>query len=83
VDEVLARRPEVIFVCWCGARTPPTAPRVADRPGWEPSLAVQSGRVHVMPEAYFARPGPRLADGLELLAALVHPECAGEASGHA
>jgi hypothetical protein len=26
-----------------------------------------------MPEAYFARPGPRLADGLELLTALLHP----------
>lgn len=74
VEEVLARRPDVILACWCGARTPPTAERVAARPGWESALAVQSGRVHVLPEAYFARPGPRLADGLELLAALLHPE---------
>jgi iron complex transport system substrate-binding protein len=83
VEEVLARRPEVIVACWCGARTPPTAQRVAGRPGWEPSLAVQSGRVHVVPEAYFARPGPRLADGLELLAALLHPAKAGEGAAHA
>jgi iron complex transport system substrate-binding protein len=74
VEEVLARRPEVILACWCGARTPPTAERVAGRPGWESAPAVQSGRVHVVPEAYFARPGPRLADGLELLASLLHPE---------
>lgn len=73
VEEVLARRPDVILACWCGARTPPTAERVAARPGWEQATAVQSGRVHVLPEAYFARPGPRLADGLELLAALLHP----------
>lgn len=76
VEEVLAQRPDVILACWCGARTPPTAERVAARPGWEAAAAVQSGRVHVLPEAYFARPGPRLADGLELLAALLHPECA-------
>jgi iron complex transport system substrate-binding protein len=73
VDEVLARRPDVILACWCGARTPPTAERVAARPGWESATAVLTGRVHVLPEAYFARPGPRLADGLELLATLLQP----------
>jgi len=56
---------------------------VAGRPGWEPSPAVQSGHVHVVPEAYFARPGPRLADGLELLAALLHPARSGEGPAHA
>lgn len=80
LDEVLARRPDVILACWCGARTPPTAERVAARPGWERATAVRSGRVHVLPEAYFARPGPRLADGLELLAALLHPESEGTAA---
>jgi iron complex transport system substrate-binding protein len=81
LEEVLVRRPDVILACWCGARTPPTAERVAARPGWESATAVQSGRVHVLPEAYFARPGPRLADGLELLAAVLHPERAAGAEG--
>jgi len=27
--------------------------------------------------AYFSRPGPRVVDGVELLAAMLHPECAG------
>lgn len=74
VEEVLALQPDVILACWCGARTPPTAARIAGRPGWSAAPAVQSGRVHVVPEAYFARPGPRLADGLALLAALLQPE---------
>lgn len=73
-EEVLALQPDVILACWCGARTPPTAARVAGRPGWESAPAVQAGRVHVVPEAYFARPGPRLAEGLALLAALLQPE---------
>jgi iron complex transport system substrate-binding protein len=31
--------------------------------------------------AYFSRPGPRLVDGLELLAHLLHPERFGEPQG--
>lgn len=72
--EVLARRPDVIVACWCGARTPPKASRVAGRPGWEDSEAVKAGRVYVVPEALFARPGPRLAEGLELLARSLTPD---------
>lgn len=81
LEEVLARRPDVLVACWCGARTPPTAARVAARPGWEGAAAVRAGRVHVVPEALFARPGPRLAEGLELLASLLHPEGGDRASG--
>jgi iron complex transport system substrate-binding protein len=37
--------------------------------------AVRAGRVHVCDgSAYFSRPGPRLADSLELLAEAIHPE---------
>lgn len=68
LTDVLGRRPDVIIACWCGARTPPTASRVAGRPGWEDAEAVKAGRVYVVPEALFARPGPRLAEGLEMLA---------------
>jgi iron complex transport system substrate-binding protein len=79
-DEVLARRPEVVVACWCGARTAPKAARIAGRPGWEDAPAVRAGRVHVVPESLFTRPGPRLADGLALLASLLHPERALEAA---
>lgn len=71
--EVLARKPDVIVACWCGARTLPKPSRIASRPGWEESEAVQAGRVYVVPEALFARPGPRLAEGLELLARHLFP----------
>jgi iron complex transport system substrate-binding protein len=81
--DVLARQPDVIVACWCGARTPPTAERVAARPGWEPARAAREGRVYVVPEGLFARPGPRLADGLELLAALLHPDGVSKGAGHA
>jgi iron complex transport system substrate-binding protein len=34
-------------------------------------------------EAYFSRSGPRLVDGLEVLAAITHPEVFGEPPAHA
>ena len=47
---------------------------VAARPGWAQITAVQSGAVYAVQEELFASPSPRLADGLETLAYLVHPD---------
>jgi iron complex transport system substrate-binding protein len=35
---------------------------------------VKAGQVHCFPEELFGRPGPRLVEGLERLARIVHPE---------
>jgi ABC-type Fe3+-hydroxamate transport system substrate-binding protein len=49
--------------------------RVTSLPGWGSLQAVCDDRVFpVDAAAYFSRPGPRLVDGVELLAALLHPE---------
>ena len=39
--------------------------------------------VSVDAAAYFSRPGPRIVDGLELLASIIHPELVPEAPGAA
>ena len=39
--------------------------------------------VAVDASAYFSRPGPRIVDGLELLASILHPELVLEAPGEA
>jgi iron complex transport system substrate-binding protein len=42
-------------------------------------LAVGAGKIiAVDAAAYFSRPGPRIVDGLELLAWLIHPSLADE-----
>jgi iron complex transport system substrate-binding protein len=74
VEEAVARQPEVVVACWCGARKLPTEHRILSRPGWEATPAVRNSRVVVFAEDLFGRPGPRLADGLEKLAGLLHPE---------
>jgi iron complex transport system substrate-binding protein len=75
-DDVRAAAPDVIVACWCGARTPPHPAKIAARAGWEDLPAMRAGRVYTVPERFFARPGPRLADGAELLLGLLHPELA-------
>ena len=48
-------------------------------PGWDEFAAVREGTVDLVDaSAYFSRPGPRVVDGVELLAELFDPEgCAG------
>jgi iron complex transport system substrate-binding protein len=47
---------------------------VAARPGWENLSAVKNGQVLPFDDNLVSRPGPRLVDGLEQLAKLLHPE---------
>jgi iron complex transport system substrate-binding protein len=43
--------------------------------GWVEQEAVRRGEVYVTDgNAYFSRPGPRLVDGVEILARMLHPE---------
>lgn len=70
-DEVIARDPDTIFICWCGAKRPPEIEQIRARPGWGRVRAIVDARVYAMPEELFARPGPRLVDGLERLAAVL------------
>lgn len=71
-DQVMAADPEIIVVAPCGydlERAQELALRLPD-----------AGRARVYAvdaNAYFARPGPRVAEGVELLAALFHPGVAG------
>ncbi|MEZ0396857.1 MAG: cobalamin-binding protein [Anaerolineales bacterium] len=50
-----------------------SAETVAARPGWEALSAVQNGAIYPFDDNLVSRPGPRLVDGLEALARLLHP----------
>ncbi|MCE9645427.1 MAG: cobalamin-binding protein [Chloroflexi bacterium] len=50
-----------------------TVDSVAVRPGWETIEAVKSSQVFPIDDNLISRPGPRLVDGLEQLAKLLHP----------
>ncbi len=54
---------------------------VSSRPGYDRLTAVKDGRVYVVDDNIFVRSGPRIVDGLEALAMIVHPEVFGEYEG--
>lgn len=69
--------PDSLLLMPCGfdaARTAAEWERV-DKPAWLPDLrAVREGQVFALDgSAYFSRPGPRVIDGVELLASLIDP----------
>ncbi len=51
-----------------------TADSVKQRAGWGGLAAVQNGQIYPFDDNLVSRPGPRLVDGLEALAKLLHPE---------
>jgi iron complex transport system substrate-binding protein len=77
-QDVLNWAPEVLIVAPCGFNLEQTirhAARLHEFPGWSTIPAVRNGRVYAVDaNAYFARPGPRVVDGCELLAHLIHPD---------
>ena len=73
-DEILSRDPEVILACWCGTlEKRMEVSKITSRHGWNRCSAVRNGRVHLLPERQFGRPGPTLLDGLKSLPGFLHP----------
>ena len=77
-DDVVKYAPEVLIITPCGfnlAKVVEFAPQLYDYPGWVNLPAVREGRVYAVDaNSYFARPGPRVVEGTELLAHLIHPD---------
>lgn len=73
-----AADPDVLVVMPCGfsiERARAEADRLAEKPFWRELKAVRQGRVYIVDGGtYFNRPGPRLADSLEIMAEILHPE---------
>jgi len=51
-----------------------TAESVAARTGWDALAAVKNNQIFAFDDNLVSRPGPRLVDGLEALAKILHPE---------
>jgi len=80
-EEIRDHAPEVIVLIPCGyykediLRQLPSANLPA---GWENLPAVRNGEVWATDAtSYFSRPGPRVVEGVEILARILHPEVFG------
>jgi iron complex transport system substrate-binding protein len=66
--------PEVILLNVCGAGERSRPELIPKREGWEGLAAVKTGSVFAIDDSVLNRPGPRLAEGAERIARLLHPE---------
>ena len=77
-EQIVDYAPEVLILSPCGlnlAEVLRQAHLLTTYPGWDQLPAVERGSVYAVDaNSYFARPGPRVVAGVELLAHLLHPD---------
>ncbi len=79
--DVVAYASEVVVLMPCSLELDRVAAEfevLRELPGWQRLPAVQSGQVFAGHTHLFSRSGPRLLDGVEALARMLHPECFSE-----
>ncbi len=77
-EELEEKNPDVLIIMPCGynlSRAREEFLRVRNAYPWDSLSACQNHSVYVVDaNSYFSRSGPRLVDGLEMLAEMLHPE---------
>jgi len=77
-EEIIASRPDVIVVMPCGYNLDRTSTELGDMKipeSWSDLPAVRDHLIFAVDaNSYFSRPGPRLAEGVEILARIFHPD---------
>ena len=77
-QQVLEQRPDVVLVMPCGfdlRRGLQEIDLLKSREDWDKLPAAKNGELYVVDaSSYFSRSGPRLVNGLEMLAEIFHPE---------
>lgn len=71
-EEVVRANPQIIILS--DALYGTTVDSVLTRPGWEAIDAVKTRQVFGIDDNLVSRPGPRIVDGLQATARLIHPE---------
>ncbi len=77
-NRVVDYQPEIIVLSPCGFDLKGVKAEshvLASYSGWDKIPAYKNSKIYVVnASAYFSRPGPRVVDGLEILAHIIHPE---------
>jgi iron complex transport system substrate-binding protein len=74
LEELIRADPDLIILGDALVPVNPQTPAaVALRPGWNGLRAVRRGTIYSIETDVVSRPGPRVVEGLELLARLFHP----------
>ena len=74
IEELVNSDPEVILVDSMHGTAVIAPDALDDLPGWQDTTAVTEGRVYTIEGDLVNRTGPRIVQGLEEMARLIHPE---------
>lgn len=80
-EEVAAADPDVIVAAWCGAGDRVPLEKIIPKRGWEQTKAARNGRVYCINDEFLNTPASTLMQGLNALAAAIHPEMFGVTRG--
>ncbi|HUU63884.1 MAG TPA: ABC transporter substrate-binding protein [Dehalococcoidia bacterium] len=72
LEDLVDTNPDIIVLG--GALWGVSTADVVSKPVWEDLDAIKNERIFAIDDTTLVRPGPRIAEGLELLATLIHPE---------
>ena len=72
IEDLLVKNPDLILLG--DGNYGVSVDQVAARTGWNKLTAVQQGHIYTFNDDLVSRAGPRMVDGLEALAKLIHPE---------
>lgn len=72
-DQVIAKNPQIIFFTYSQFEKN-AIQAIKSRPGWEKIEAVKNDRIIELANDIISRPGPRIIDGLELIAKSLFPD---------
>lgn len=75
IEQIVSSNPEIIIVQTITGGVPTIATEVLEQhPAWRETDAVKQGNILLINGDLVSRPGPRIVQGLEELAKIIHPE---------
>ena len=75
IEQIVASDPDIIIIQTFTDGTPIVAREVLEaHPAWKETTAVKEGKFGYINDALVSRPGPRIVDGIEEMAKIIHPE---------
>ena len=72
---MLLQQDPAVYVATVGSQSTPG--QIAQRSGYAALTAVKDGHVYTIEDNLVVRPGPRIIEGLQQLAQMIHPELFG------
>jgi iron complex transport system substrate-binding protein len=73
-EEVAAADPDVMVAAWCGAGDRVPLEKIIPKREWQQTKAAKNGRVYCINDEFLNTPASTLMQGLNALAAAIHPE---------